>query len=255
MSVTVDLSCPLETSHPDNAGILLAFLNLPGMSGGARWLDATGRTSGGTLSSTGLTLPRWEPGGLRFDGSTQSVTGGQFATTSVTNWSAAVTLQTDNSDTRVALTVTDQADGWIGTLGGQGWLVSSSSNNFLTGGTPQNNIPQRVAGDYVNGILSLYVNGVRIATGARAGGTRATSIVLGRYATGGFFFRGLIGNPRIRSGIPDRDWAARDYEWTLNPSRDPRLRRLSGTAYFTPMSSAPMAGTYLPGFVGIAPGW
>lgn len=46
---------------------------------------------------------------------------------------------------------------------------------------------------------------------------------------------GRYADNRVMLRTIDNDWASRDYEWSLDPSRDPRLRRLTGVATLLPM--------------------
>lgn len=266
MSYTVDLSSPIETSHPDNAGMSLALLGIPGMTGGSRWPDATELTSGASLTGNENQI-RWVGNRLDLSGGHGTISEYQ---TNVTRTSLSFAITTSG------VRSTDGFRGIFGWFGGlnncallylngsafpQLIIGSPASGYFLRVSTVQLSLtaPQRWGCTFNGTTSTLYLNGLPLATGSTSPvtsiGATTSPLRLGRNDFDGSVFNGALSHAMLLERGADAGWFARDYEWSLDTSRDPRLRRLSGTSYFTPMAVAPTAGTFLPGFVGIAPGW
>lgn len=122
----------------------------------------------------------------------------------------------------------------------------------------------KITGGLVQPLVRAYVNGNRVfgPTGISMGWPQpGLSLGLGANPSTGSS-PGLIDYADTVVGV-GRDFldadAALDFEQSSRGYRTPDspLRWITGVSYFPPIGGGPppMAGTYLPGFVGIAPGW
>lgn len=106
-----------------------------------------------------------------------------------------------------------------------------------------------------------FQSATRVAThNSQSGGNSTTWFIGSDRTVGGRYLNGEITDCKISPNVFLADDQV--YETFSQVRRgyrtpDSPLRWIMGTSYFTPMGGgpSPMAGTYLPGFAGIAPGW
>jgi hypothetical protein len=248
---TIDGLNPIDWTHTDNAGLQLALLGLPGYAGGSRWADATRRTAGGTSKTAGTALPQWAGNSLAFTQAGQGFVdlGNSAAVQPSDGLAIALTYQTlSGFSTRYRFY------GWGLNLSGQNFsplifCEPSRDSNFAN---PTINRPNASNGQFHRVVMAFSVstNAGRLYFDGQLAGSFSVPqtptrisygsglAAIGREGDFNSFFRDF----RLRDywlfgrGV-DAGWAARDYEWSLDPSRDPRLRRLTGIATFGPMGS------------------
>jgi hypothetical protein len=246
---TIDGLNPIDWTHTDNAGLQLALLGLPGYAGGSRWADATRRTAGGTSKTAGTALPQWAGNSLAFTQAGQGFVdlGNSAAVQPSDGLAIALTYQTlSGFSTRYRFY------GWGLNLSGQNFsplifCEPSRDSNFAN---PTINRPNASNGQFHRVVMAFSVstNAGRLYFDGQLAGSFSVPqtptrisygsglAAIGREGDFNSFFRDF----RLRDywlfgrGV-DAGWAARDYEWSLDPSRDPRLRRLTGVVTFGPM--------------------
>jgi hypothetical protein len=239
---TIDVLNPIDWTDADNAGLQLALLGLPIYAGGRRWADATGRTSGGVLTARSATLPAWSVlagrAAVRLDGSNHVVgsradLSGPFA--------IKITLSgATTADFGVPLG-TSASDWYFQRTGSACSFTASIGGSFRSVTIPSvfDGQPKRLAVIYTGQVLQGFRNGILVVS------TSATGLLTGPKSTVNIGVLGASGNPmtgvttysdvQISSYLFDAGHATRDYEWSLDPSRDPRMRRLTGVATFGPL--------------------
>jgi hypothetical protein len=239
---TIDVLNPIDWTDADNAGLQLALLGLPIYAGGRRWADATGRTSGGVLTARSATLPAWSVlagrAAVRLDGSNHVVgsradLSGPFA--------IKITLSgATTADFGVPLG-TSASDWYFQRTGSACSFTASIGGSFRSVTIPSvfDGQPKRLAVIYTGQVLQGFRNGILVVS------TSATGLLTGPKSTVNIGVLGASGNPmtgvttysdvQISSYLFDAGHATRDYVWSLDPSRDPRLRRLTGVATFAPI--------------------
>ena len=254
----VDLSAPIDWRHPDNAGLALRLLGLPGVSGGPRWPDLTGNTAGATLAGGAAWTPtQWGQAGVSLSGS------GQYLDTPASCGPAgtiAVTVQPafgpdtsaryvfDSFGSRTLLYQNIQAVGSYG-LYVNGTTVSDTPTGLVLS-LPQG-VPTRLVVAWGGGSVQVYRGGTLFASFAVSVGASSGQLRFGSRFNGQDFWAGQQFGQLVRAVKADAGWAARDYERARDLSRDDTLRRLTTRAYLLP-SAAPAAGDFVPAF---APGW
>ena len=248
----VDLSSPIETDHPDNTGLALRLLGLPGLTGGPRWPDLTGKTAGATLL-----------GGASWAGSTLGLNGtGQYAdTTSIIPSSQGLYVSCRFRQTAASTYVLGLA-GLVGTyhnasqnswmLRLRGQQLELAGGGSLVGGTTVLNRWTHAAAIWLpGGGTTLFLDGQPVATGNVAMTDPVAAVKIGvDFLTDPRYFTGQIDAVNVQVGIFTANVVARDSEWSRDPGTDLRLRRLSARAYLLP-SAAPVTTTWIPAF---APG-
>jgi hypothetical protein len=242
---TIDALNPIDWTDPDNAGLHLALLGLPSRTGGSRWVDATRRTTGGALTARSTTLPTWVALAarlaVRLDG-TNHVVGpradlaGPFAIKFTVAGAAT-------ADSGIPLG-TNASDWYFQRTGSACSFTAAIGTSFRIVTIPSvfDGQPKRLAVIYTGQVLQAFRNGILVAS------TSATGLLTGPKSTVNIGVLGTSANPmtgittytdaQVSSYLFDAGHAARDYEWSLDPSRDPRLRRLTGIATFGPLGPA-----------------
>lgn len=249
----IDLSCPINWGHPDNAGLALCLSAVGGTAGGARFLDLCrlgDQTAGGTL----VNGPTWvgTPWGQRGLSSIGGVGAANVPNSSVFD-GPPITLASwvlvPSGNTGESYIFSNYPSRWtFGTLtasakmglypGSGGWVVSNTSVN--------DGFWHRWGVSITaTGALTFYLDGKPDGTASvTIAGTRKATLAYGcasRYIAGGIVLAGVAADAR---------WFARDYQWSRDPATDPRLNRITGRTYFAPLSATP--SVFAPAF---GPGW
>lgn len=261
----------IEDSHPDNAGLACLLVGLPPTDGGGTLYDLTGKTAGATLQggATWAGTPHGQSG-LAFAGGTNamraiSASNPNLPVRATDSWTIAFTHRTRSY---VSLAQYFGFGGALPATGSDGVgrnTLSYSDNyyfwgyntaDFNTGVTfHTDGVPHRVVWVGVGGVsqtsISLYVDGV-----LRAAASRSLSDALNYAVVGGGHVAGnapdaVVWDCSVRSGAWGASAVARDYEWSQDPSRDPRLRRTSTRSLFVTTAGVP-SYSFVPAF---APGW
>lgn len=232
----IDLDNPLDRDHPDNAGLALALLGLPGYTGGSRWADATGRTAGANIVSvSGDPKPIATPYGL----------GLGFGRTGSGYLQVPVNLSTAGGALYLSAWVwwSDTTQGWYrsGAAGGGGFTVTNSSTltyrvnggNIVTS-VQKSTVTNRWVRWHIQTQTSsseLWIDGKRIHLGV-GGLPNDSAMVLAANIPPSQTARCDLTGVRIGFRYLNETQIQNDYAWTLDPARDERLRRLRGVAYF-----------------------
>lgn len=241
---------PIEWGHPDNAGLALWLLGINNFAGGQQWPDLTGRTSGASLVGG----PAWV--GSPYGQSALASTGTQYSTT--------VAVEALFGSAPVAVSVAwwqyvssagpSSGAMWGGVAGGGELSAQFFGGTWFVGSRAPGSygdIRLQLASDsasapagwsryyaYVSlGLTALYRDGRVLASRSDSG------TVLDLSSSGPMRLNGnpAFGSPLVGTtggwrlvanpfGDP-AGLAARDYEWSQDPGRDPRLRRLSSRAW------------------------
>ncbi len=221
----VDCGTPINWSHPLNRGRLAWWLCLPGLTGGAKFVDLCKR-SDATLKSMGDPNARggtngWRPasrpggwGSLQFDGSA-----GYALSTNVSSslFAGDCTLAAwvyVTSQSGVAYVCTKGLAG--GLANSAGLFFRNSSNRFefrvgagtATSATNSSVIStwQRVVGARRSGVLSIYVNGLFSGSTASStsDGSSTTAVTIGANSSPLNFWPGYLDDVVLA----DRGWSA-----------------------------------------------
>ena len=262
----------VDFDHPDNAGLACLLAGLPPADGGRQLYDLTGRTAGATLAG-GAT---WS--GTPFGQQGLSLAGSQYADAgtlpnafaagvTVAAWVNAAAAQT-GSNFYTVVSARNGADNStpfsldVNKGGGKyRFYCNNGGFNVWEGGTPVAGVWQRVVVAYApGGPPAVTVNGVPQAVAQTSGGSSpAVLYTANPLRVGGFFnssgadltWLGQLADVRVYGRGVAPGSAARDYEWSQDPTRDPRLRRLSTRSLFVTAAGTP-ASSFVPAF---APGW
>lgn len=221
----LDTSCPVDWSHPLNAGRVLWLLGhpQPGWTGGSVWWDLVGLSAktgnDGTLTNgpTWAATPRGDMG-LILNGSTQKVSLGAFRPHANNQVTVAVWLNpavTSRGDLVTAWLDGVHTDDSFNLLYG---LTAGKPQFFVTNGSSTGNSGvgstamtvgtwNRVVGTYDGTVVSVYLNGVLQASASVSltmptGGTR--TVWVGNNDAGDGATNGTIAEPTLIN----RAWSA-----------------------------------------------
>jgi hypothetical protein len=249
----IDLSAPLDLENPDNAGLVFAYLGVDGYDGSAQWENVVSRS---TTAVTGTWLDR----GVRLNGTNQFFTLPSVLTVPFTIEFELRRLGTTGGD----------VVWWMGVSGSTQWnahyiavdnptasvAVASVVNNNFTANTSSaaGAVPlgtwTHVAAVFASATSrTLYVNGRQVGqntTSASPSGININAIGSNRLSTPDGWYDGAIRNIRGYSRALTADEILRSYEGIQDGANDPRLRRLTGTAFGLPLSGGGTSTTITP---------
>ena len=262
----IALGDAIEWGHPDNTGLALSLVGLPGAIGNT-WVDLTRKTAGATLvgGATWAGTP-YGQAGLRIAGGTQWAQGGTAALQSgnrvtVATWVSPAVLSRGDIVTQWA-TGGDTQSLWnllSGLAAGKPqFYVGTATGNFNSGtgaGTMVVGRCYRVVGTYDGATAAVYLDGQFQSSGAGVTTlptTTTTPLRVGNNIVGDGQLNGSVAGVTILTGVAaSPGWVARDFEWSQDPQRDPRFRRTSTRSLFVTAGGVPTTA-YLPA---VACGW
>lgn len=244
----IDWSSPVDWSHPDNQGLVFWGLTPQAAAGGTHLNDLTGKTAGGTLTPTSVP-PTWSsgPGGqaaVLLDGQTQYGSLGtqpqlqlQFPIT-IAAWVRPILSKDYNAILAYTSTFSNSTTAYSLVLQSSGSVYCDTQNTSpaTASGFVAANVWQRLVAVIGLTGVTFYLNGgtKKSFVSGTAGTPSYTgkTLQIGTYISGGSsplwngHFSGQIAGVRIQSGAVSDGWVQRDYDWSLNPTRDPRYRRV-----------------------------
>lgn len=268
-SFALDLGNPIS-SHPDNAGLALALIGhpcVPGVGGGSnRWPDLTRKTAGGTLVN-GPTWAgtQWGQWGIAFNGTTQYLTlpaSSYFHPGQTSPFSLLVSVWVNsfsagrifNSQRAAGSTAFNLFVSGTSSISCSFYGAGASGGGVYTA-TFSTGTWHRVGIVYTGATRTLYAAG-RVDTSPVAAslptsaGSADVAFVGSLGGGAGTFLNGQVSDLRYYLRALSGDEVARDYQWSRDPSTDPRLNRITGRTYYLPLSTTP--SVFAPAF---GPGW
>jgi hypothetical protein len=252
----IDLKDPIEWDHPPNQGLRLALVGVPGLTGGGRWPDLTGRSAGGTL----VNGPTWAVGnrgvGVRFDAGISS----RYVEVPDADHLDVTTEGTVSAWVRIDSLPATNAVQIVAAKGGN-YILRFANSSGETDGVPalsaiyfdgtnvrRRPFPNSSTGEFHvamvisgNDIVGTYINGVE------SGGTTSTWFGSSRTLTSPLTIGGVPGNEGFDGIIYDVSYygralsAAEIATLCREPhslDRDPRFRRPPALSWFYGSSGA-----------------
>lgn len=248
----------VDWSHPDNAGLALLLLGLPGRVG-STWADLTGKTSGATVE----TGAEWgwagvvAAGGKGVAGVPIPYAGWVSGVTYGRSYWLAFTLRV-HAFTGVALPLLDDAGRVFSSFYNASGAPSYEFSGWgtLVAGRRYRLVRYMLANN-LSASSYVGVNGVQSATGSNAvWGTGGVALSFGGNPSSGSTANASTrvdyGDIQFGLGRIDAGWIARDYDWSRDPARDPRLRRVTGASYFVAPAAPGGGSAFVPA---LAAGW
>jgi Concanavalin A-like lectin/glucanases superfamily len=252
----VDPSNAIEWDHEGNRGLLFSLLSIPVFTGGGRWQDATGRTTGAAL----VNGPTWGSSprgvGLVLDGSDDYASlpyrplynsGLPFAWSGwcrATVGNRVIVSESTASNNPIWMIAAGADTG--ANLNGLRLFIRADNSGTLVNATSTVNVVNVewfhfLVYDSGAGGYAAWVDGNPVFSGSYTRGTLTLSTLsigaLLRTALGGALAGG-IADLRLWVGRQiDNSFAIRNYELARRPYwEDPRIRTLTGVMTFAPLS-------------------
>lgn len=242
----IDWRNPIDWQHPDNAGLVFAMLNLPGLTGGGRWPDAMGRTAGVTLgaaqswSARGLASTQATSGSIASLSPSASISAGDCTIIAdcETSFVPASAHRFFRVDSRLAMSLRiNPANG-----SGAGIVREGIAWHNTAVTVPANTVYRcalvKTGGNQTNVNLTFYIDATqRLALTNTTLSTATPGIEVGGATEAASSGQSLVRNAWVYNRALTATEIARDLAWfqryvlTSDYQSDPRLRRLSGTLY------------------------
>ena len=261
-----------ELDHPDNAGLACLLVGLSPWDGGNALCDLSGKTAGAALAGgaawagtpygqSGLSLngsSGYATATPKLAGATAATVAGWFRGVWAGSYQILFEYSPDGLATNGGFVVYADNGGGVLTVG----CNDGSASTARLVARPATGAWFRLAASFdlsqpgaskircwLNGLPAPFTGSP--STSNVTGTVGAYTLNIGCRNAASLFFADRIAGLSVSAVARSDAWAARDYEWSQDPQRDPRFRRTSTRSLFVVSAGVPTT-CYVPAF---APGW